>query len=327
MQLKIALGLRNFVKTFHTYIKRYHQFVPERLYGEWGDEVEKYVGAESKLYIIAKTKRHDWIPTSFAIGDDYKIAGKLRVGNRKKKVTLDIAEYWYSNEKFRSRFTSKEEMASEIMKLSFHGKPARGSSKKHYRSQSRVLVEKSDRKALVIECEMLRNLTQGDTVELALSIYQSMNFFDLAIEPLEIVYIGSSVKGAFGRVHGHDRWGEIQAEKKDDEDIVVYFAEVEASAVAQTSVSGLPIIVTAHDGLELVDRVTISEMALINYFKPHYNWHHKYRDIQESERVKRAVAVMGYNRIVAELSLEHQLGKLETDAQPYQRVHVAQFDL
>lgn len=42
------------MKTFHTYIKKYHQFVPERLYGEWGSMVDEYVGSQSKLYIIAK---------------------------------------------------------------------------------------------------------------------------------------------------------------------------------------------------------------------------------------------------------------------------------
>lgn len=242
-------------------------------------------------------------------------------------MTIDIAKYWYSNEKVRSSYASKANMAADIMKRSFQGAATRKTLEMHYKDQSRVLVEKSDRKTLVIKCEMLRNLTNGETEELSLPLYQSINFFDFAIDPLQIAYIGSSVAGVFDRVHGHNRWGEIQAEKKDDEDIVVYFVEIETSAVEQSSVEGLPVIATAHAGLGLVDEVAVSEMALINYFKPHYNWHHKYRDIQETERVKRAVSVMGYNRIVAELALEHQLGKLETEEKSYRQRHVAEFDL
>lgn len=56
----------------------------------------------------------------------------------------------------------------------------------------------------------------------------------------------------------------------------------------------------------------ISEMALINYFKPQYNELHKSRDTAQNERVERVLASAGYDTVVVELILDVAMGSLGT---------------
>src|SRR5215211_6692474 len=75
-----------------------------------------------------------------------------------------------------------------------------------------------------------------------LYVYQAINFFELPGPKLDIIYVGSSLSNTFKRLHRHEKWGRMQAEKKRNEDILVYFAELEGDALRYESANGFSLI-------------------------------------------------------------------------------------
>ena len=102
----------------------------------------------------------------------------------------------------------------------------------------------------------------------------------------------------------------IQAEKRDDEDILIYFMETETGLLEQYELPGVAVIANLSHGLSREDETLLAEMMLINHFKPCYNEKHVERHIRHSDRVKRTLIANGYSKTVAEVILDGPLGRI-----------------
>lgn len=299
--------------TFHTYVKKYQAVRPERLYGDFRKYTETaFTTDDASIYFIVKCMAVEWLPNTFVVGDKYNLQGRLRVDGKEHDVSLDMSAFWFAMPKIQQHFSGKDKMSEYFMARS---KAAGGLSVPNavkYQSGTSINVAASDTEKLVVECELCRNMSREGCAQTEIYAYQAINLFDLPGPKLDIIYIGSSVTNAFGRLYKHDKWGRMQAEKKRNEDLLVYFAELEGDAFQHESVEGFSLIARNDHELSATDETLISEMALINYFKPHYNEHHKERDISNSERVERALKTAGFNEVAVELILEGPLGALGT---------------
>lgn len=299
--------------TFHTYVKKYQAVRPERLYGEFRQYTETaFTTDDASIYFIVKCMAVEWLPDTFVVGDNYNLLGRLRVDGKEHDVSMDMRVFWFAMPQLQQHFSAKEQMSEYFMARS---KAAAGismpNSMKYQRGTS-INAVASDTEKLVVECELLRNMNREGRAQTEIYVYQAINFFDLPGPKLDIIYIGSSVSNAFSRLYKHDKWGRMQAEKKRNEDILVYFAELEGDAFQQQSVECFSLITRNDHGVSVEDETFISEMALISYFKPHYNELHKERDISNSERVERALTKAGFNEVAVELILKGPLGALGT---------------
>lgn len=299
--------------TFHTYVKKYQAVRPERLYGDFRKYTETvFTTDDASIYFIVKCMAVEWLPDTFFVGDNYKLYGRLRVDGTEHDVSLDMAAFWFAMPQIKQHFSAKDIMSEYFMARSKAAGRLSVPNAMKYQRGTFINVAASDTEKLVVECELRRNMNQEGHAQTEIYAYQAINFFDLPGPTLDIIYIGSSVTNAFNRLYKHDKWGRMQAEKKRGEDLLVYFAELEGDAFQHESVDGFSLIARNDHGLSTKDETLISEMALISYFKPHYNELHKERDISNSERVERALKNVGFNEVAVELILEGPLGTLGT---------------
>lgn len=89
-----------------------------------------------------------------------------------------------------------------------------------------------------------------------------------------------------------------------------------------------PIISRNDHGLSRKDETLITEMALINYFKPkEYNDKHVDREIKHSERVKEKLVGRGYTQVCVEMLLEGNIAKLGSVHKPEYGEHTIYHDI
>jgi hypothetical protein len=297
--------------TFHTYVKQYQVIRPERLYGNFRNYTETgFTTDDASIYFIAKCMAVEWLPETFVIGDNYNLSGRIRVDGKDHEVSLDMGAYWFAMPQIQEHFSAKEHMCEYFMARSITTTGLSVPNAVKYKRGTSINFAASDSEKLTVECELSRHMNSEGHAQTEIYAYQAINFFDLPGPKLDIIYIGSSVSNAFKRLYKHDKWGRMQAEKKRNEDLLVYFAALEGDAFQHESVDGLSLIARDDHGVSAEDETLITEMALINYFKPHYNSLHKERDISTSERVERALKDEGFNEVTVELILEGPLGAL-----------------
>lgn len=300
-------------QTFHTYIKKYQVVRPERLYGDFRSYTEtEFTTDAASIYFIVKCVAVEWLPDTFVVGDNYCLSGRLRVDGKEHDVSLDMGAFWFAMPQMQKHFSVKDEMCEYFMARSRAAAGLSVPNAVKYQCGSSINVAASDSEKLIVECELCRNMNREGRAQAEVYVYQAINFFDLPGPTLDIIYIGSSVSNAFKRLYKHDKWGRMHAEKKRNEDILVYFAELEGDVLQHESIDGFSLIARNEHGVSPEDETLITEMALINYFKPHYNSLHKERDISNSERVERALRNAGFNEVAVELILEGPLGSLST---------------
>jgi len=297
-------------KIFHTYIKKYQIIRPERLYGSFRGYTEtSFTTNDASIYFIVKCVSAEWLPNTFVVGDNYSLSGCVCVDGKVHDISIDMGAFWFAMPEMQRHFLNRDKMCEYFMARS---RVAVGSSVVKYKRGTSIDVAASDSEKLVIECELSRNIFETGCAQTEIYIYQAINFFDLPSPKLNIVYIGSSVSNAFKRLYKHDKWGRIQAEKKRNEDILVYFAELEGDVIQHESTESFSLLAHDEHRISADDETLITEMALINYFKPNYNSLHKNRDISNSERIERTLKKAGFNQVTVELILEGSMGVLGT---------------
>ncbi len=295
-------------KIFHSYIKKYQFLTPERLYDEFIEYFEtKFTKNDSTVYLIVKCKKPHWVKDSIKFLRNYKFSAKIEIDEIIHDVEIDMAEFWHAMPFMQENFPDKYSMANYFMARS-DSLPWRLLPKDlRYKFLSSVDSIKGDGKQLTINCEIMKNSNKDAKSLTDIFLYQAINHYNLPEPKLDIIYIGSSLKSTFSRLQKHEKWGWIQSQKAADEDILVYFCEIEGDEFTVNSQ-----LVSRNDhGLSRKDETLITEMALINYFKPKkYNDKHVDRDIKHSERVKNKLINRGYTQICVEMLLEGNIAKL-----------------
>jgi hypothetical protein len=307
-------------KIFHTYIKKYQFIPPERLYDEFIEYFEtEFTERDSTIYLIVKCKKPRWIEGSIKFLRDYRFEAKIEVDNKIHKVIIDMAEFWFSMPQLHKHFQNKYAMANYIMSRSTKMPWRFLPPDLRYKFLSSVNGIEQEGKLLKINCEISKNSNIERKSLTEVFLYQAINIYDLPQPKLDIIYIGSSLKGTFSRLQKHEKWGWIQAQKGYDEDLLVYFCEIEGD---QFQVSNTSVVHGDHR-LSREDETLITEMALINYFKPKkYNDKHVRRDIRHSDRVKTKLVNQGFNQVCVEMLLEGNIAKLGSQHVPEYKEHI-----
>lgn len=304
------------MKIFHTYIKKYQCITPERLYGDYREYIQTdFTTTVTSIYFIVKCDSANWLINSFKIGNDYKVNGYILFEGKKQKVTIDMADFWYAMPIIQEKFANKYDMANYFMSRSQDFPWRFLPNQIKYRFLSNANKTKSSNNKLVIDCELSKNINTEKVRESYLYIYQAINHFDLPVPKLEIIYIGSSVSNPFSRLDKHDKWGIIHSQRQKNEDILIYFAELNGDIIERHLHSDLSIISRNDHHLGRREETLITEMALINHFKPKYNDKHvqrDQRDIRFSKLVKKNLIDKGYTEINVEVLLEGPLGRIGT---------------
>ncbi|MBZ6074666.1 hypothetical protein [Aeromonas schubertii] len=312
-------------KIFHTYINKYQFLTPERLYGEFVEYFEtEFTKNDSTIYFIAKCKKPSWIQGSIKFIRDYKFSAKIKIDNSVHDVVIDMAEFWHAMPEMKKHFDDKRTMADYFMARSNSFPWRLLPMDMRYRFLSSVNSIADEGKKLTINCEIAKNANRERKSLTDVFLYQAINHYNLPEPKLDIIYIGSSLKSTFARLKKHEKWGWIQAQKGSDEDILVFFTEIEGD---EFQVSG-PIISRNDHGLSRKDETLITEMALINYFKPkEYNDKHVDREIKHSERVKEKLVGRGYTQVCVEMLLEGNIAKLGSVHKPEYGEHTIYHDI
>jgi hypothetical protein len=312
-------------KIFHTYIKKYQFLTPERLYGDYVKLFEtQFTAHDSTIYMIVKCRKPKWIAGSIKFLRDYRLAAKIEVDGIVHPIVIGMDDFWYDMVEMTKHFRSKDEMMRYFMRRS-DGIPWRWLPEDlRYKFRSSFSSIEQEGKLLRIECEFRRNTNEQRESLTDLYLYQAMNFYSLPQPKLDIIYIGSSLKGTFSRLQDHEKWGWIQAQKAPDEDLLVYFCEIEGT---QFEVGDAIVVKNGH-GLSRQDETLVTEMALINYFKPReYNDKHVERDIRHSDRVKKALIKNGFQEVHVEMLLDGNIAKLGSPHVPRYGEHSIRHDI
>lgn len=312
-------------KIFHTYIKKYQFLTPERLYDDFVEYFEnEFTKQDSTIYLIVKCKKPRWIGGSVKFLRDYKFAAKIEIDGKIHNVVIDMADFWYAMTHMQNNFPDKNAMAHYFMSRSnripwnFFPKDLQ------YKFSSSFEGIEQEGKLLKINCAIMKNANKEGQSLVDVFLYQAINKYELPQPKLDIIYIGSSLKSTYSRLQKHEKWGWIQAQKESDEDILVYFCEIEGGQYQL----GSPVISRDDHGLTKEDETLITEMALINYFKPKkYNDRHVQRHIRYSGRVKNMLINQGFSQVCVEMLLEGNIAKLGSQHVPKYGEHTIYHDI
>ncbi|MDV7620831.1 hypothetical protein ACKEPO_17555 [Acinetobacter baumannii] len=292
-------------KIFHTYIKKYQFLTPERLYGEYVKYFEtNFTKHESTIYFIAKCKKIRWIPESIKFLRNYEFSALVEIDGKINNIIINMADYWYAMEKMQRVFINKESMASSLM--GSHGVFKFLPPDLRYKNFGSVVGTDFEGRVLKINCALKKSINADKNSIVDICLYQAINYYNLPKPMINIIYIGSSLKETFSRLQEHEKWGWIQAQKRPDEDILVYFCETEG---AQLDVK-LPFLLKKDHTLSKKEETLITEIALINYFKPsEYNKHYVDSNIEDSKYIKSLVK-KGFHQINIEMILNGNMAQL-----------------
>ncbi|MDB9752834.1 hypothetical protein OAB29_01685 [Oceanospirillaceae bacterium] len=312
-------------KIFHSYIKKYQFLTIERLYDGFAEYFEtEFTKNDSTIYFIAKCKKPFWVPGSINFLRGYRFSAKIEIDNTIHDVEIDMAEFWYAMPQMKKQFLDKYSMAGYFMAKSSSLRWRLLPKDLRYKFLSSVDSIKDDGKQLSVNCEIMKNANKEGRSLTEICLYQAINYFNLPEPKLDIIYIGSSLRSTFSRLQKHEKWGWIQSQKGEDEDILVYFIEIESD---EFTVNG-PLISKNNHGLSRTHETLITEMALINYFKPkNYNDKHVERDIKHSVRVKKQLTNRGYTEVCVEMLLEGNMAKLGSKHIPIYGEHKIYHDI
>ncbi|UZD97663.1 hypothetical protein LOY64_11900 [Pseudomonas corrugata] len=140
----------------------------------------------------------------------------------------------------------------------------------------------------------------------------------------EILYIGKAMELA-DRTDGHSYIQQALAECPGDKEIFLYFFTPMYEALA--SRDGF-VLAKPKDYRKLGEDklVLITEAALINYFSPEFNIHHKVGDIKKSKTLL-SLKALGYTHLISECIFDEYDYAFETAKVSKEKSHVKIFDL
>ncbi|EKO3608556.1 hypothetical protein M3914_003354 [Vibrio metschnikovii] len=308
-------------KIFHTYIKtfRYHPF--ERLFDKSikGFVKDSFTDENSTLYAIVRTKRVEFITESFYPISNYCVVGQVKCGEKVYSVMFNVAKTWYYSEsdvsiRLKNRFKTFDEFTKHFMDQ--YGNPEKPeiSNSDKYMSLASIDLEQSTSKSLFVDCPIARAMNTGKSMCAELPIYQVLNMFDVdCMESLDICYIGKSTASTFDRLRKHEKWGPIMAQKRDDEDYLVYFFEIADNEISRDHNGLINYVRRDRNNLPKDALVRLCEASLINFYKPEFNDEYVDTELANSGLYHKWLKGNGYTKVVTEVELEGLLGRLGTN--------------
>lgn len=203
-------------------------------------------------------------------------------------------------------------------------------SSQKYAAKARIDINRSTENRLVVECPVKYSITKEHNGEVVISPYQLINLENINYPAtLEILYIGKSNDDTWKRIYNHNKWGLIEENRDETEELLVYFLEIDKSTILDQNLNGLRVIARDESELTVEDATVVTEAALINYFvkEKKFNDQHVGSDIRKSDTIVNKVKSRGYTDLAVECELEGPFGIIGTQSSGFSRRHSVQYKL
>ncbi|MBY5855661.1 hypothetical protein ACC696_12940 [Rhizobium ruizarguesonis] len=312
------------MKTFNISIKRYERVPQGWIFGEHSKEVQKTFGRKPGVYFFVKLPASFWHPKTFKVRSNFILDGYASIGGKKRKVKIDMAAVWFEIKLLRQSFASKEEMVAYVMRRSSQNPWLIKTDDRKYRLGTEINVAQSGSEWLIVDCELGRNINEERIPTAELSIYSLINLFDWQAPHSEVRYIGKNETRMMKRVSKHEKWGPVTALKERNDDIAIYFMEVEASSADVRPDGSLKEF--RDSNVTDTEAILIAEVALIKLFDPLHNTGSTKGEVRDSERVQ-VLHRNKYDAISVHFELVGGLSTMGTPKAGFLAAHSACYNL
>lgn len=314
-----------------TYIKNFQFFPKSAIY----DEDAKYRISEfnrhvATLYFIVRTKRATFIPSTFIATQNFSFCGIVEVDGKQINVEVNTADFLHSFPGMKDRFATSNHLAEYIMRRWDHPAQVNLTSGEKFVKNAFVDHAKSGASRLVVECPLRNGIARERIGTTTIAPYQALNVSGVIYpSPLEILYIGKSNDDTWDRIYNHNKWGLIDEHRVEDQELLVYFLEIDKNTVIEEALQGASLIVRDKSDLSIEDATLATEAALINYFirEKKFNHHHVGSDIAKSDMIVDRIKARGYTDLIVECDLLGGFGALGTKSVGYKNRHFVEFKL
>lgn len=318
---------------FHIGLNTYRVVTPDQLYGENKELVKGVIAdIDTRLYVISRIPKMRFDVGSCRVGLNFNVKGRLRFSTGKAlKFDASMARFWRELPELYETFPSDEQLAEYFLEYKadfsyFSLLPTR----LKYRLFSYIDRASSTGAGLVVKCALSHVISDFRVPTIPLPPHRVANLCDLGLGDYpEVLYIGISNAGVYGRVTHHQKLQEILAVNDDDHEIIIHLLSLDHNNIRFTPCEGAVYLLTKdkHSGISIEDQTEMAETALIKYFKPKYNEKKTKQEVASNEKVKRKLIKNGYSEILCELHTEGVLSRLGTGDVPCSNSHTFAYDL
>ncbi len=300
-------------KELRIHLNRYSVYPVRRLYGEESHiHKESMRHVDTTLYMMCRTKRLRWIPSTAKFTLDYNLQCSVKIGDLEKGIQyVDMLDYWMKLPNIASFTTDRKIFSEYIMSRTERSLYTRLPYSIQYKLLSSI-VSVSPCKDIIINCSIKRNLTVERDGACVLPVYQMASLYQWSIGiQFEIVYVGLSEQSTTDRLVPHNKWGEVFAYTEDDEDVMVYQFEISNSLVVNNIVPGENIIAEISSAINRKQIAEITEAYLINIFKPQHNSTYKDGNLSNT-KVYKLLQSLSVDSVRLEVRLPGPMGNIGT---------------
>ncbi len=319
-------------KIFHSYIKKYQFFPKSAIYDNYAKQrISEFNRHDATLYLIVKTPKIKIVPSSFKVVDNFCIQGQFSINDELIDIVFNAAKVQFDDPNVKKHFKTLDKLTSYCMDQWSLPKSDTISNAEKYANATQIDLEKSSEHYIHINCALGYSLKGGNKGgEIILSPYQLISYFDMdCIHKLEILYIGRSNDDTWKRIYNHNKWGLIAEHHKPQDDLIVYFLELDKSFIKITQNNNTTLLHRDESELSIKDATKATESALITYFirKKLFNIEHVGGDIKTTKVVCDVLRPAGYNKIAVELYLDGLFGMLGSESVKSSGYHKIEYEL
>lgn len=318
-------------KILSTYAKNFQFFPKSSIY----DDDARYRISEfnrhvATLYFIVRTKKARFLPGSFKVGTDYFFRGVIDIAGHQLPIQFSCVDMLFQAPGVQEAFPTQNDFVDYCMRQWQDRVHPHLTSSQKYAAKALVDKNRSTENRLIVDCPVKCIITKENVGEVVLSPYQLINLA-VANYPtaLEILYIGKSNDDTWKRIYNHNKWGLIEENRDETEELLVYFLEIDKSTILDQNLKGLRVIARDESELTVEDATVATEAAFINYFvkEKKFNDQHVGSDIAKSDTIINRVKSRGYTDLVVECELEGPFGVIGTHSSGFNRRHSVQYKL
>lgn len=305
------------MKIYNPYLSESMFFKPEQMYGE-NRKVFKdipYID-KGKIYFLAVRNRVRIIPGSVELLDTAKIKFEILIdGANSKVIEVDTAPLFIDfgnkiREVFKNSSYLQEHMVAVKDTVDYMEK-LRNNTKSSPLIGVSYIKDKQNKKSIPLKI----HTPDGREGELPFTVHSILSEFEIDIADFpKILYIGKSEK-LNNRIYRHEKIQEALAVVDDEDDIYLYSFQFKDKRI-NLSMDDSNFATYKEEKVNDInaeDRISLVEMALINYFKPKMNSDYVNSDLNQSEIFKRALSKK-YTHFVQEVDHDGGFWNFGSDA-------------
>lgn len=318
-------------KILSTYVKNFQLFPKSSIYDDDAKHrISEFNRHVATLYFIVRTKKARFLPESFKVETDYFFRGIIDIAGHQLSIKFSWVDMLFQAPDIQKAFLTRDEFVDYCMSQWQDPIHPHLKSNQKYAAKAFVDIKRSAENRLVIDCPVKCAITKERVGEVALSPYQLINISNVNYPAaLEILYIGKSNDDTWRRIYNHNKWGLIEENRDETEELLVYFLEIDKSTILDQYLNGTRVITRDESELTVEDATVATEAALINYFvkEKKFNDQHVGSEISKSDTIINRVKSRGYTDLVVECELEGSFGVIGTQSSGFNRRYFVSYKL